>query len=199
MSYILDALRRADAERERGAVPSLQSQQHTIADDDAASARPRTLVWAVVALSVTLLAVLAWNLFGAAPAPSRTSVEGVVSTAPAPLPALPAPALPTTPGATSARSGETAGPGQSLEPAPPRSGEPALPRSTEPSPARAPAAQRPRPIEPATPRPVEPATRSLDPSGPPPVATTRRANAPHVADAAPREGSARANAEGRIY
>jgi general secretion pathway protein B len=44
MSYILDALRRADAERERGAVPSLQSQQHTVSEDDAALARPRSLV-----------------------------------------------------------------------------------------------------------------------------------------------------------
>ena len=51
MSYILDALRRADAERERGAVPSLQSQQHTVSDDDAAPARPRSLVWAVVVLA----------------------------------------------------------------------------------------------------------------------------------------------------
>ena len=56
MSYILDALRRADAERERGAVPSLQSQQHTIIEDDAAPARPRSLVWAVVALAVAVLA-----------------------------------------------------------------------------------------------------------------------------------------------
>ena len=61
MSYILDALRRADAERERGAVPSLQSQQHTIIEDDAAPARPRSLVWAVVALAVAVLGLLAWN------------------------------------------------------------------------------------------------------------------------------------------
>ena len=36
MSYILDALRRADAERERGKVPGLQSQQHTTLDADEA-------------------------------------------------------------------------------------------------------------------------------------------------------------------
>ena len=64
MSYILDALRRADAERERGAVPSLQSQQHTIIEDDAAPARPRSLVWAVVALALAVLALLAWNFLG---------------------------------------------------------------------------------------------------------------------------------------
>jgi general secretion pathway protein B len=99
VSYILDALRRADAERERGAVPSLQSQQHTIIDDDAATARPRSLVWAVVALALALLALLGWNLLGggAAPPPPRAPIEGSITTpVPTPLPALqPAPALPT--------------------------------------------------------------------------------------------------------
>ena len=88
MSYILDALRRADAERERGAVPSLQSQQHTILEDDAVAARPRSLVWAVVALALALLAALAWNFLGGVPAPARAPVEGSISPAPpaAPLP-----------------------------------------------------------------------------------------------------------------
>ena len=98
MSYILDALRRADAERERGAVPSLQSQQHTIIEDDAATARPRSLVWAVVALAVALLAALAWNFLGGPAAPARAPVEGsITAPVPAPLPTLqPAPAVPTT-------------------------------------------------------------------------------------------------------
>ena len=97
MSYILDALRRADAERERGAVPSLQSQQHTIAEDDAAIARPRSLLWAVIALALALVALLAWNFLGGAPAPARAPIEGSITTpVPAPLPALqPAPAPPT--------------------------------------------------------------------------------------------------------
>jgi general secretion pathway protein B len=98
VSYILDALRRADAERERGAVPSLQSQQHTIIEDDAATARPRSLVWAVVALALALLAVLGWNLLGGGtPPPPRAPIEGSITTpVPTPLPPLqPAPALPT--------------------------------------------------------------------------------------------------------
>ncbi len=44
MSYILDALRRAEAERERGAVPSLQSQQHTVTEEDEAPARSRLML-----------------------------------------------------------------------------------------------------------------------------------------------------------
>jgi len=97
MSYILDALRRADAERERGAVPSLQSQQHTIIEDDAATARPRSLVWAVIALAVAVLALLAWNFLGGAAPSARAPIEGSITTpVPAPLPTLqPAPALPT--------------------------------------------------------------------------------------------------------
>ena len=67
MSYILDALRRADAERERGAVPGLQSQQHAIADDDAGRPDRARSLWAVVALAVALVAVLAWAFLGAAP------------------------------------------------------------------------------------------------------------------------------------
>ena len=126
MSYILDALRRADAERERGAVPSLQSQQHTIVEDDAAPARPRSLVWAVVALAVAVLALLAWNFLGGTAPSARAPVEGSITTpVPAPLPPLqPAPALPTatvpamTPGMGAAAPTPTAAPAPVLQPTP---------------------------------------------------------------------------------
>src|SRR5689334_7347913 len=95
MSYILDALRRADAERERGAVPGLSSQQHAYVEDDAAKPqRPRMLVWAVVALAAALVVAVAWNLGGGGPStPPRPVVEGSVSPAPPVAPVL----LPTTP------------------------------------------------------------------------------------------------------
>ena len=126
MSYILDALRRADAERERGAVPSLQSQQHTIVEDDAAPARPRSLVWAVVALAVAVLALLAWNFLGGTAPSARAPVEGSIATpVPAPLPPLqPAPALPTatvpamTPGMGAAAPTPTAAPAPVPQPTP---------------------------------------------------------------------------------
>ena len=107
MSYILDALRRADAERERGAVPSLSSQQHAMVEDDAARpARSRVLVWAVAGLTVALLAALAWNLFGGPSAPpARPVVEG--SVAPAQTPPL---LLPTTPSVAVPQSTATAAP-----------------------------------------------------------------------------------------
>ena len=101
MSYILDALRRAEAERERGAVPSLQSQQHTVIEEDDARAPPaHRWAWAAGGLGVALAAVLAWNLFGGGPgASSRPIAEGSVTPTPTPAPAMPVPiepALPTT-------------------------------------------------------------------------------------------------------
>jgi general secretion pathway protein B len=96
MSYILDALRRAEAERERGAVPSLQSQQHTVVEEDDTAPRSRRLMWVIVGLGGALLALLAWTFFGASTPPSRPAVEGSVApTVVAPPP--PNVALPVTP------------------------------------------------------------------------------------------------------
>lgn len=82
MSYILDALRRADAERERGEVPGLQSQQqHAALDDDAPVRRLNPMLLAVVALALALVVAVGWNLWGARdPAP--------VAAAPVPAPAV---------------------------------------------------------------------------------------------------------------
>src|SRR6185369_15759212 len=72
MSYILDALRRADAERERGAIPGLSSQQHAYVEDDAARPRrPRALVWTVAALAAALAIAVGWNLVGGGGQPQR--------------------------------------------------------------------------------------------------------------------------------
>jgi general secretion pathway protein B len=45
MSYILDALRRADAERSRGAVPGLHAQ-NIPTDDEPAARNYNPLIWA---------------------------------------------------------------------------------------------------------------------------------------------------------
>ncbi len=85
MSYILDALKRADneRERERGAVPGLHSQQvlpPSTPPDDGGS---RLWLWAVGGAVGVVLAGLAWYQFGPAvqitarvtplPAPHRVS------------------------------------------------------------------------------------------------------------------------------
>jgi len=83
MSYILDALRRADAERERGAVPGLHAQPVPPSSGESQRAAPgRSWVGPVAgAAALLVLVALAWQWFAPAPAP-------------APVAALPAPAAP---------------------------------------------------------------------------------------------------------
>ncbi|HEX6708475.1 MAG TPA: general secretion pathway protein GspB [Albitalea sp.] len=110
MSYILDALRRADAERERKGVPGLHAQTVLPATgDDERRAGANPLVWMGVGAAVVLAAALAWSLSGSEPAPVVAAVApppvmaaAPPATAPAPLPALgaapvetPAPRAPT--------------------------------------------------------------------------------------------------------
>lgn len=180
MSYILDALRRAEAERERGAVPSLQSQQHTIAEDDAAAtARPRSLVWAVVALALALLAALAWNFLGGTAAPARAPIEGSI-TAPMPLPALqPVPALPTT--AASAPAPVT-----TATPTAPSPADTAAPTATTTA----------TPAPPAT-RPATPPRRAETAPSTRPGETRRPASRRAAATSSP--GAAPSTSEARVY
>jgi general secretion pathway protein B len=106
MSYILDALRRADAERERGAVPSLHAQQYSsLPSDDEPRRGPKPLVWVVIGLSAALIAALAWNFLGrGAPAPA------VAMRAPEPSAAPPAAAPAAPPVAVAASAPSAAGP-----------------------------------------------------------------------------------------
>jgi len=175
MSYILDALRRADAERERGAVPSLQSQQQTIIEDDAAPARPRSLVWAVVALAVAVLVLLAWNFLGGTAPPARAPIEGSISMpVPAPLPALqPAPALQTTP----------AMPTANVPVVPPAVGTAAPPTTATPAPLQ-PTAPPPPVAAPPTARTAVDTRRApaAPPTKGPGAATTAAPGAPATAE-----------------
>ena len=76
MSLILDALRKADAERERGSVPSLHSQPVAPASAEApprAKARPNWL-WIAIGIAVGLTGAAAWVMLGRdAPAPVAES------------------------------------------------------------------------------------------------------------------------------
>lgn len=64
MSYILDALKRADAERERGSVPGLHAQPVPLAEARLQRTSGGLTRWLVpgVGLAVALLAVLAWRM-----------------------------------------------------------------------------------------------------------------------------------------
>ncbi|XHS78723.1 general secretion pathway protein GspB [Burkholderiaceae bacterium UC74_6] len=93
MSYILEALKRAEAERGRGAVPTLQSQS-AAAPAEAAQKRPATRYVLVAAAGLVLLVLGAlaarWWLQPAAPVSAATPAP---APAPAPVPA-PAPMQP---------------------------------------------------------------------------------------------------------
>lgn len=102
MSYILDALKRADAERERGAVPGLHSQTAGAIPAPAHAPADGRRPWrAALGLgALLLLAALAWwfsrpatpppaQVLATAPSSPATSVS---APSPLPAPAVPAPA-----------------------------------------------------------------------------------------------------------
>jgi general secretion pathway protein B len=124
MSYILDALRRADSERERGAVPDIHAQPvPAVADDadtDTGSGRRAipTAVWVVVALLLALIAWLLWQLLGRAEPhrePPAPAMAMAAAPTPAPPPALPPPA----PQPQPQQQPQSAAVAPALEPAPP--------------------------------------------------------------------------------
>ena len=92
MSYILDALRRADAERSRGAVPGLHAQGLP-PDLEPAARDYRPLIWAAGgagALLVAVIVILVVAPWKSAPAPaeSRTALASAPDLAPTPRDAL---------------------------------------------------------------------------------------------------------------
>jgi len=193
MSYILDALRRADAERERGAVPGLSSQQHAYVEDDAAKPRrPRALLWAVVALAAALALALAWNFVGRTPT-QRPVVEGSVSApppaavpAPTPLPAplpAPVPAAPPQAAALPSTVGET----ESSAPPPPRA---TAKRAAEPKHLRR-SAESESGTQPGAMTANATSPKAADPTT---AERTGRATEPKIADKAPR-----AQGDARVY
>ena len=65
MSYILDALRRADAERQRGGVPGLHDQTGPLTGGEGAGAPPAPAVAGRLALGGAVAALVALALAGA--------------------------------------------------------------------------------------------------------------------------------------
>jgi general secretion pathway protein B len=98
MSYILDALRRAQAERERGQVPGLEART-LVQTPPPPPQRRATAMWVGGALAVGVLGVAGMLVLrgGAAPVTAPVGAQAPVPTpvpplaAPSPLPAPPAP------------------------------------------------------------------------------------------------------------
>ena len=98
MSYILDALRRADSERDRGAVPDVHARQVPMAagHDEPATTPLPLWAWVGAVMMVLLIAVLAWLLIGREPARDAVAAAPAVAAGPAPavVAVAAAPALP---------------------------------------------------------------------------------------------------------
>jgi general secretion pathway protein B len=129
MSYILDALRKADAQRERSRTPGLNDRPLG-ADDGEARDGHSPLLWGVLGVGLVSIGLAAWQLAGTR-APAAPVVAQAAPTAPTapPVPAPVAPAAPAVPPAPAAR----------IEPPPPP------PAAVAPAPPPVPAAQRPAP------------------------------------------------------
>ncbi len=95
MSYILDALRRADAERERGSVPGIHAQPAMLGEADSEADRPaRRGVWLGGGFGIVLLAVLGWWFVGRDSAQPAAATPIAVVTAPVTAPPVIAPPAP---------------------------------------------------------------------------------------------------------
>lgn len=96
MSYILDALRRADSERERGSVPGIHAQPIPPVSADAPPPRASSpALWIIGGLALALVGSLAWQWLGAddaahevAAAPAQPAPATVAAAPATPLPAL---------------------------------------------------------------------------------------------------------------
>lgn len=160
MSYILEALRRADEERERerGAVPSIHSQPAASAPDETRPPRQQRLLLGVIAaLLLVLVALLAWYLM---------RHEGPRTVAVAPVePAAPVQAVPAPPPA------EPAAAVQAVQPPP----EPPVQALQQPAPQAPPPAAAIGPVSPVAPvlppapvrPPIQPRTPPSSPVSPP--------------------------------
>lgn len=93
MSYILDALRRAEAdrERERGQVPGLHTPPAPGVDARPAAGPPRWLPWAGAGLLLTGIAAGSWWAGSPRETPPPPAPVPPIAAAPAPGPALPPP------------------------------------------------------------------------------------------------------------
>ena len=188
MSYILDALKRADAERERGHVPGLHAQ--SLDSASSADRHPGLPRWALVAgggTALLVVAALAWRMGADAHAPLPTPMI-----APEPAPAT-APAVAAAPAVEPAPAPVVEAAPVAMAPAPPPVAyvAPPPPAAKPLREAKPPVAPRPTPPVAVTPAPVPaPAPATARPPEPTPNATvplmaelpsTLRQQLPHLA------------------
>lgn len=157
MSYILDALRRAEAERGRGGVPGLHSQAVPVPGAAPVPERTAASPWLMASAGVAVAAVAVAGTWWVMQRPAPAPVVVAAAPAPAAVPAAPQPAT------------------VAIAPAPAAQVAPAAVLAPAPAPAVEASAPEPRPAEKrsAAPPPREkaalpaPAPRGAEPSAPP--------------------------------
>lgn len=207
MSYILDALQRADAERGRGNVPGLHARQLPTALEEAAAARTGLrgpLVWGgllVLVLAATVAGLWMWRspASPSAPVVTATASQPAPAATPVASPPLPAavPAVPAAPAAPvapvvspAAPTAPIATPPAALAPSAPASVDaPPAPPATVQAAAVARAAPQPAPTAPpaASDTPATPAVAPVSATPAPRAATAPAPTSPAGSSAAPAE------------
>ncbi|CAM5782759.1 general secretion pathway protein GspB [Rhizobacter fulvus] len=163
MSYILDALRKADAERERGHVPGIHAQP-AFGSPAPAPARAAATPWGWIGAGVVilvLLAALAWSLLRGAP--REVVAQAPVGPAVAPTPSAVAPTAPS----SATTMAAVPAPAAVTQTAPARP----APALAKPAPAPAPVARAPKPAV-ARPSPATPAAAETGAAQAAPAAAT---------------------------
>jgi general secretion pathway protein B len=202
MSYILEALRKADAERERGAVPDIHTQPLFATDREEAPARPRWVVPVLAASVVLLLGALAFVLLRGGN--DATLVAGAPQAAPGSAATVPGNAAPgnAAPAGAAPASAASAGaaPGTTAAPPAPRPGVPQTLAPAAPAPTGAgakpgggPATAQPPRKAVADTTPPEPARKPAPAAGSPAAPGGAPAGAP---PGAPRDTRGRVAATG---
>jgi len=143
MSYILDALRKADAQRERDPARGIHAQPMTLsvpADSPGVTGRLGMVGVALVVGAVLLAAAMGWMMMDRPPVAVVGAVTAPVTTPPvaaAPARTPSAPSAPSTPAAPAAPATELFPPAPPALPPPLRDAPPAEPRVTAYPPATA--------------------------------------------------------------
>lgn len=191
MSYILDALRRAQAERGRGSVPGLHTPAASVPQpvQQAPRSGGHRGAWPIAAVAVVAAGALAWLQFS-----PRTSSREPVVVAKAPEPAT----------STSTSAASIPAPAPAAEPASVAAPAPSTMPAPEPKPAPVFVDVTPPPPPPA---PPVPATRRVEPAKParqdaakPPLPTPQEPAAAPVTAAAPAPAApAAAAVAGPVY
>jgi general secretion pathway protein B len=150
MSYILEALKKSQAERQLGELPSIHAPQVQLHDGAASASARRTPVWlalggVTVAVAAALLLWQPWQADAAAPAAAAVVPAVLAQAVPAPLPvAAPPAAVAPAPVAASVPPAATAAPVHHARPV-------AEPKQETPGQAVSPPVAAPAPAVPPTP------------------------------------------------